>query len=770
MKKYNLETLNDKEFELLVRDLYQKEKNILLESFKSGRDSGIDLRYATPKNQNKIIIQAKHWKNSSYSNLFSYLKNIELDKVRKINPNKYILCVSQSFTPKNKSDIFELFKPFIKSTSDIIDSETINNLLNKYPEVEKNHYKLWLSSIDIIQNILHASVVGRSNFYEEQIIRNIKKFVPTKTFNLAIEQLKDKKILILTGEPGIGKTLTAEMIVYDFLACNYQLVHVIDSIQEAESVFAPKGIKQIFYFDDFLGSNYFQIKNRVSKDSSILYFIDRVVNTKNKYMILTSRTTILSQAKQKSEKIKNYHFEPSEHEIELENYDEYARGQILYNHITLSKLEDPYINKFFENKNYWKIINHRNYNPRIVSFVTDSNNIETDTSNFLNVVINKFDNPDLIWEYSYRNQLDFYSQYFLETLYSFPSQVKEDILKEAYESRLEYEYIKNGLPIIPNIFYDKVHELLGGFITRSIEPHSGILYNFFNPSIADFLNHRFNSLPDLKWNIIESSKYLTQITSRFRIKERDRVRLTESEILRLSNFLVNNLNKLKVLNNGSLIFRIIYYFVSQLNSTRNIISVKALLKRVDFHDLSWGEVRNFLSISHKLSRRKELKVIIKDNWDKIIYQVIRNMSDIDDLYEMMELFSLFDMDYDEFLKDRDNYQWVVDYVEETLQFYYENQIENRLSEITEYYEAERIAEEIEDEMRSVLADINIDSSDINVPNHTNDYQYLHEIVDSNRDNASSYFFNPRYRSEKFKTKNTKVEKSTHQLVDELFQR
>jgi hypothetical protein len=46
MPNYNFETLSGNEFEILARDLLQEELNIVLESFKSGRDNGIDLRYA----------------------------------------------------------------------------------------------------------------------------------------------------------------------------------------------------------------------------------------------------------------------------------------------------------------------------------------------------------------------------------------------------------------------------------------------------------------------------------------------------------------------------------------------------------------------------------------------------------------------------------------------------------------------------------------------------------------------------------------------------
>ena len=44
MPDYNFHTLSPIDFENLVRDLLQVELSIRLESFKNGKDNGIDLR------------------------------------------------------------------------------------------------------------------------------------------------------------------------------------------------------------------------------------------------------------------------------------------------------------------------------------------------------------------------------------------------------------------------------------------------------------------------------------------------------------------------------------------------------------------------------------------------------------------------------------------------------------------------------------------------------------------------------------------------------
>ena len=56
MAHYDFTSLSPFDFEELVRDLLQKERDITLECFKIGRDQGVDLRFCS--NQcNEIIVQ-----------------------------------------------------------------------------------------------------------------------------------------------------------------------------------------------------------------------------------------------------------------------------------------------------------------------------------------------------------------------------------------------------------------------------------------------------------------------------------------------------------------------------------------------------------------------------------------------------------------------------------------------------------------------------------------------------------------------------------------
>ena len=101
MPAYTFADLSPLDFEILSRDLLQKELQITLESFKPGRDGGIDFRCFT-ETQKTLVVQCKHYAGSGLAQLMSDLKNKEVAKLQKLQPTRYILVTSVALTPANK--------------------------------------------------------------------------------------------------------------------------------------------------------------------------------------------------------------------------------------------------------------------------------------------------------------------------------------------------------------------------------------------------------------------------------------------------------------------------------------------------------------------------------------------------------------------------------------------------------------------------------------------------------------------------------------------
>ena len=513
---YNFSTLNDRDLEELVRDLLSAEFNIRFQSFKPGKDGGIDLRYAASNEKDEIIVQVKHYIGSSLSMLQSSIKKKELPKIKTISPKRYIFVTSLPLSLRNKNALKNILSPFVLSTTDIIGQDDLNQLLAKYKEVENIHFKLWLTSTNVLDRIVNNGIKGRSTFNRERIEQKIKLFVTSRSHKQAVEKLNNNNFLLITGAPGIGKSTLADILTYQLLEYGYELVFTTD-IQEAEKAFL-EGKKQVFYMDDFLGSITLELKNSNNADSAISAFLQRVKSDKDKRLILTCRTAIFNQAKEASEKISNSKIDLSRHEVELDSYSDYHKARILYNHIYWSKLPEEFKRCFIQDRFYRKIIHHLNYNPRIIEFFTDVDMITQD-EHFKENVLNFLDHPDKLWKHAFNKQISYEGRLFIITLFSFgKATVNIEDLKQAFNARIQYEVRKHHSKKEPNLFNKTVRELDGAYIQsiRRIAQYGQYTeFSLTNPSLIDYLVDYFNH-EDLEeyFETLEAATFTDQFRER----------------------------------------------------------------------------------------------------------------------------------------------------------------------------------------------------------------------------------------------------------------
>jgi conserved domain protein len=90
------------------------------------------------------------------------------------------------------------------------------------------------------------------------------------------------------------------------------------------------------------------------------------------------------------------------------------KAYILYNHLFYSNLKREYIDNIFKDKNYKKVIAHKNYNPRIIEFITKDKHIELKNSeSYIDFVIRNLDNPEEVWENVFEKQSTPYINYLI---------------------------------------------------------------------------------------------------------------------------------------------------------------------------------------------------------------------------------------------------------------------------------------------------------------------------------------------------------------------
>jgi len=500
---YDFRTLSPADFEELSRDLLQVKLKRDLQSFKLGRDGGVDL-YGSFNDSKKLIVQCKHYAESSVADLIRDLANDEVPKVRTLQPERYLVVTSKPLLKSDKEKIKDLFKPHIKSLSDVVGNEDINNWLRQNPTIERQHYKLWLSSTKLLSTILHSQLYNHTTASVDMLRHRIRTYVQSSSFQNAKRLLETHNYCVIAGVPGIGKTTLAEMLVYHYVSEGYEPVKLSRSVSDVFKV-VDSTKPQVFYYDDFLGQTTLDMKLEKNEDSDLLDWLNVVKKSENIKFILTTREYILKHAKAVYEKLDRTNLDFPKCTVELKSYSEYQKAKILYNHLYFSEVPQTHIDELVKTRTYKTIIAHRNYNPRLISAMTDRlavNRPNLPADKYPSEFINILDHPNEIWNHAYTKQMTSSAQEILQVLTTFPEEVFLDDLLEAYA-----HYSDSDLPVEAE---NVLEELEDNFI-KFEKVEAGVLVSFHNPSIKDFMLDYVSSRKKLVWRLAEKARYFDQV-------------------------------------------------------------------------------------------------------------------------------------------------------------------------------------------------------------------------------------------------------------------
>ena len=508
MLDYDFKILQPSEFECFSRDLLQAREGIFIESFADGRDKGIDLRFAYSKDKT-CIVQCKRYK--EWKELKGKLKE-EVEKVKRLSPQRYILTTSVDLTVKQKDVVLAMFNPFILSGMDVLGKKDLNNLLEQNPEIEKNYHKLWLASTNVLNTIINRATLNWSSFELEKIEKDIRLYVENESLNKALDVLKENHYVVISGIPGIGKTTLARMLVYTMLARGYEEFVYVDDMDTAAKMFS-KEKRQIFFFDDFLGANSF-VQQSVSFENKLITFIDKVRNSKHTLFILSTREYVLSEAKAHYEKLSMSNIDIAKCTIELEYYTKTIRARILYNHLAEADIPSEYVDVFLDKRGYHAIISHQNFNPRVIESIIKEQIWETiDPNEFANKVKEFFDNPISVWQFAFE-KLDVETRYTLLVLGTMGSHVRLDDFQEGYRQFCALTSLELGLKYDDVKWRLSLKVLMNCFL--KIDNRNGSkLVTMYNPSIADFIVFYLNQNTTTALQIIKGACFIEQLYNVF---------------------------------------------------------------------------------------------------------------------------------------------------------------------------------------------------------------------------------------------------------------
>lgn len=476
MNKYDFSILSPLDFEELARDLLQAEFDLLFESFGPGRDLGVDFRFSTTQG-GEAVVQVKHYTSGIGALLQAAAK--EDEKVARLKPARYILITSVSLSPSLKAKLKAALPSAPLSSSDIYGREDLNNLLGSHPEVEKKHFKLWLASSVVLERIVHSGLYNRTQAEIDEIYTLVPKFVQNDSVPAAQAILEKSGASIIAGEPGAGKSTLARMLTWMHARQGW-CVTVIDDIAEAFTLIHD-GERHLVFFDDFLGQVRLTPDWIRVVDQRLPPFLRRAKSTPSVRFIMTTRDYILHQAQQQSERLSGADIKLSEFVLNVGVYTRAVKARMLFNHIFFSALTADQREAFLADDFFLTIINHRNFNPRIISLLTSPDYLSLTDGPIRSAVSAVLDDPQVLWEKPYRSHLTNDGRALMLALLFNEHRVQADTLEASF-GRLCRALGRpiSELDCSPR-FRSAVRELEGSVL--SIESR---VISFSNPGVQDF--------------------------------------------------------------------------------------------------------------------------------------------------------------------------------------------------------------------------------------------------------------------------------------------
>lgn len=486
MRNYDFhQVFETKEFEKFACAMLSVREGVTFKRFGEGRDGGTDGLYCD--DGGTIILQAKRL-GATGKRLISQLRP-EVEKAKHLKPERYILVLSGNVGPEIEKQILEMFDGCIRDIQDIVTGDDLNGYLERpeYHSMELAFQKLWISSSVVLDELLKKNVnhgnYQRMKRYTERIRQASKLFVETACFRTAVDILSKRRKIILSGEPGVGKTIHAYCLAKYFMTWQeYEQIWVVDSIQSIYDLMEDDK-KQIFIVDDFWGKTQFsEARVGMNPEKKLSELFEDVEWQKNLMVIITTREFVLQQGLRVFSEVSEL-CDGEKLIVDMKKYTAEQKVRILFKHLYASELEHPYVERIYRKCD--SFIKYSHYTPRAVEYYLEHVPSQEKTpEEYGEGLIKYMEKPNDFLEKILHNLT---SGARLLCMILFLSE-EEMLVKELKQSFLSCVRYDKRYELEPERFDALLKETEGMFTRVSYDEEVGYVIDFINHSLRDFFH------------------------------------------------------------------------------------------------------------------------------------------------------------------------------------------------------------------------------------------------------------------------------------------